>query len=149
MNARITLGATVLAILSLTGCVTQAQIDEQNKQRSAINVSPSQIQATKSESTVVLSKNGHEVMYIRRVYPGTEDMTPQQIAWSKQFGTYEDFQQSVAVEQGKVWVGTVVTLANGECTESTSSIEGVPTVPGEPEVKVVAKLVPCPTAQAN
>lgn len=149
MNARITFGATVLAILSLTGCVTQAQVVEQKTQPLAINVSPAQTQASKAESPVVLSKNGREVMYIKRVYPGSEGMTPQEIAWSKQFGTYEDFQKSVAVEQGKVWVGTVVTLANGECTESTSSIVGAPKVPGEPEVKVVAKLVPCPTAQAN
>ena len=149
MNARITLGATVLAILSLTGCVTQAQIDEQKKQPSAINVSPAQIQATKAESPVVLSKNGREVMYIKRVYPGSEGMTPQEIAWSKQFGTYEDFQKSSAVEQGTVWVGTVVTLADGKCTESTSSVAEIPKVPGEPKMKIVNKLIPCPAAQAN
>ncbi|AGN33473.1 lipoprotein, putative (plasmid) [Pseudomonas fluorescens A506] len=50
MKARITLGATVLAILSLAGCASQAQIDEQNKQLAAINVSLTQIQAVQAES---------------------------------------------------------------------------------------------------
>ncbi|MGF6282294.1 hypothetical protein ABH908_000222 [Pseudomonas frederiksbergensis] len=98
---------------------------------------------------VVLSKNGHEVMYIKRTYPGSEGMTPQQIEWSKAFGTYEDLQKSIAVEQGHVWVGAVVTLAEGKCTESTSSIAEIPRVPGEPKMKVVNKIIPCPTAQSN
>lgn len=50
MKTRITLGAAVLAILSLTGCASQAQIDEQNKQLAAINVSLTQIQAVQAES---------------------------------------------------------------------------------------------------
>lgn len=50
MKTRITLGAAALAILSLTGCASQAQIDEQNKQLAAINVSLTQIQAVQAES---------------------------------------------------------------------------------------------------
>lgn len=50
MKTRITLGAAVLAILSLTGCASQSQIDEQNKQLAAINVSLAQIQAVQAES---------------------------------------------------------------------------------------------------
>ncbi|MDF4211127.1 hypothetical protein P2W50_31235 [Pseudomonas protegens] len=50
MKPRITLGAAALAILSLTGCASQAQIDEQNKQLAAINVSLAQIQAVQAES---------------------------------------------------------------------------------------------------
>ncbi len=50
MKTRITLGAAALAILSLTGCASQAQIDEQNKQLAAINVSLAQIQAVQAES---------------------------------------------------------------------------------------------------
>jgi len=50
MKTRITLGAAALAILSLTGCASQAQIDEQNKQLAAINASLTQIQAVQAES---------------------------------------------------------------------------------------------------
>lgn len=50
MKTRITLGAVALAILSLTGCASHAQIDEQNKQLAAINVSLTQIQAVQAES---------------------------------------------------------------------------------------------------
>ncbi|WP_456017491.1 hypothetical protein [Pseudomonas fluorescens] len=49
MKTRITLGAAALAILSLTGCASQAQIDEQNKQLAAINVTLTQIQATQAQ----------------------------------------------------------------------------------------------------
>ena len=49
MKTRITLGAAALVILSLTGCASQAQIDEQNKQLAAINVSLTQIQAVQAE----------------------------------------------------------------------------------------------------
>lgn len=38
MKARITLASSVLALLSLTGCASQSQIEEQNKQLTAINV---------------------------------------------------------------------------------------------------------------
>ncbi|MCS3472637.1 murein lipoprotein [Pseudomonas sp. JUb42] len=50
MKTRITLCAAALVILSLTGCASQAQIDEQNKQLAAINVSLTQIQAVQAES---------------------------------------------------------------------------------------------------
>jgi murein lipoprotein len=50
MKTPITLGAAALVILSLTGCASQAQIDEQNKQLVAINVSLTQIQAVQAES---------------------------------------------------------------------------------------------------
>lgn len=50
MKTRVTLSAAALAILSLTGCASQAQIDEQNKQLAAINVSLTQIQAVQAES---------------------------------------------------------------------------------------------------
>jgi hypothetical protein len=98
---------------------------------------------------VVLSKTGHDVIYIKRTAPGTEGMTPEQIGWSKKFDTYQDVQKSVSVNQGSVWVGTVVTLADGKCTESTSSIAEIPKVPGKPKLNVVDKVIPCPAAQAN
>lgn len=50
MKALITLGAAVSAVLSLTGCASQAQIDEQNKQLAAINVTLTQIQVVQAES---------------------------------------------------------------------------------------------------
>jgi murein lipoprotein len=50
LKTRMTLAATALALLSLTGCATQAQLDEQNKQLAAINVSLTQIQAAQAES---------------------------------------------------------------------------------------------------
>jgi murein lipoprotein len=50
MKARITLCAAALAVLSLTGCASQAQIDEQNKQLAAINASLTQIQLVQAES---------------------------------------------------------------------------------------------------
>lgn len=50
MKARITLASSVLALLSLTGCASQSQIEEQNKQLTAINVTLMQIQATQAES---------------------------------------------------------------------------------------------------
>lgn len=50
MKARITLGAVALAVLSLTGCASQAQIEDQNKQLAAINASLTQIQAVQAES---------------------------------------------------------------------------------------------------
>lgn len=50
LKARMTLAATALALLSLTGCASQAQIDEQNKQLAAINVSLTQIRAAQAES---------------------------------------------------------------------------------------------------
>ncbi|MEE5177149.1 hypothetical protein V2K54_25900 [Pseudomonas alliivorans] len=49
MKTRITLGAAALGILSLTGCASQSQIDEQNKQLAAINVTLTQIQATQAQ----------------------------------------------------------------------------------------------------
>jgi len=50
MKARITLGAIALATISLTGCASQAQVDEQAKQLAAINVTLTQIQAGQAES---------------------------------------------------------------------------------------------------
>lgn len=50
MKARITLAASALALLSLTGCASQSQIEEQNKQLTAINVTLTQIHATQVES---------------------------------------------------------------------------------------------------
>lgn len=50
MKARITFAASALALLSLTGCASQSQIEEQNKQLAAINVTLTQIQATQAES---------------------------------------------------------------------------------------------------
>lgn len=50
MKSHIALGAAAMVILSLTGCASQAQIDEQNKQLAAINVSLIQIQAVQAES---------------------------------------------------------------------------------------------------
>lgn len=50
MKARITLAASALALLSLTGCASQSQIEEQNKQLAAINVTLTQLQVTQAES---------------------------------------------------------------------------------------------------
>jgi murein lipoprotein len=50
MKARITLAASGLALLSLTGCASPAQIDEQNKQLAAINVSLMKIQENQLKS---------------------------------------------------------------------------------------------------
>ena len=50
LKARITLAASALALLSLTGCASQAQIDEQSKQLAAINVSLTQIKAAQAEA---------------------------------------------------------------------------------------------------
>lgn len=50
LKARMTLAASALALLSLTGCASQAQIDEQNKQLAAINVSLTQIRVAQAES---------------------------------------------------------------------------------------------------
>jgi murein lipoprotein len=50
MKARITFAASALALLSLTGCASQSQIEEQNKQLAAINVTLTQIQAAQAES---------------------------------------------------------------------------------------------------
>ncbi|MBM5458707.1 hypothetical protein H8F21_14155 [Pseudomonas sp. P66] len=97
----------------------------------------------------VLSKTGHDVLYIKHIAPGSEGMSPEQIGLAKKFGTYQDVQNSVSIDQGRVWVGTVVTMANGICTESTSSIAGVPKGPGEPKLNVVDRIVPCPATQVN
>ncbi|KQW19907.1 MULTISPECIES: hypothetical protein [Pseudomonas] len=147
---------TVAFVVLMTGCASSPKQDLANlpppkdsheaAQRIQIEA---QVTPQGEASPVVLSKNGHEVMYIKRTYPGSEGMTPQQIELSKQFGTYDDLQESVAVDQGSVWVGTVVTLADGKCTESTSSIAEIPKVPGEPKMNVVNKLIPCPAVQAN
>jgi outer membrane murein-binding lipoprotein Lpp len=45
MKTPITLGAAMLVILTLTGCATQAQIEEQNKQLADISVSLNKLQA--------------------------------------------------------------------------------------------------------
>jgi murein lipoprotein len=50
MKTRITLAASVLALLSLTGCASQSQIEEQNKQLAAINVTLAKIQANQAEA---------------------------------------------------------------------------------------------------
>lgn len=50
MKTRLTLAVAAMAALSLTGCATQAQLDEQNKQLAAINVSLTQIQAAQAEA---------------------------------------------------------------------------------------------------
>ncbi|QQQ50133.1 MULTISPECIES: hypothetical protein [Pseudomonas syringae group] len=50
MKARTTLAASALALLSLTGCASQSQIEEQNNQLSAINVALTKIQANQAES---------------------------------------------------------------------------------------------------
>lgn len=102
--------------------------------------------ATQTEaSPIVLSKNGYDVMYVKRTYPGSEGMTTEQIGWSKAFGTYEDLHKSVAVDQGRVWVGSIITKENGKCTESTSSIVRPYKGPGEPKMNVAHMIVPCPS----
>lgn len=147
MKVRTIFASAALVILSLAGCKSTPTPEQDLAHLPPSSKAQTALQS--EASPVVLSKNGHEVMYIKRTYPGSEGMTPQQIEWSKAFGTYEDLQKSVAVDQGKVWVGTVVTLADGKCTETTSSIAEIPKVPGEPKMKVVSKLIPCPAAQVN
>jgi hypothetical protein len=147
MKVRTIFASAALVILSLAGCKS-SPTPEQDLEYLPPS-SKAQTVPQSEASPVVLSKNGHEVMYIKCTYPGSEGMTSQQIEWSKAFGTYEDLQKSVALDQGKVWVGTVVTLADSKCTETTSSIAEIPKVPGEPKMKVVSKLIPCPAAQVN
>lgn len=50
LKTRLILAASVLALLSLSGCASRAQIDEQNKQLTAINISLTQIHAAQMES---------------------------------------------------------------------------------------------------
>lgn len=50
LKTRITLAASALALLSLTGCASQAQIEAQNKQLVSINNTLIQIQAAQAES---------------------------------------------------------------------------------------------------
>ncbi len=50
MKARIILAASTMALLSLTGCASQAQIDEQNKQLASMNNSLVQIQENQLKS---------------------------------------------------------------------------------------------------
>ncbi|MHC8403514.1 hypothetical protein ACYZTX_29845 [Pseudomonas sp. MDT1-17] len=50
MKVRITLVASALALLSLTGCASQAQIDEQNKQLATMTLVLTQIQANQLKS---------------------------------------------------------------------------------------------------
>lgn len=50
MKTRITLAAAVLAVLSLSGCATQAQIEQQTAQLAAINVTLTQIQENQLKS---------------------------------------------------------------------------------------------------
>nr|WP_228857572.1 hypothetical protein [Pseudomonas syringae] len=44
------LALSVLTLLSLTGCASQSQIEEQNRQLASINVALTQIQANQAES---------------------------------------------------------------------------------------------------
>lgn len=44
------LALSALALLSLTGCASQSQIEEQNRQLASINVALTQIQANQAES---------------------------------------------------------------------------------------------------
>lgn len=102
-------------------------------------------QAKEDEDTpIVLSKNGHDVMYIKRIYPGVESMTQEQIGWSKKFGTYDDVASSNAIEQASVWVGTKTIKTGNKCVEVTSSISEIPKGPGDPKMSVTEKEVPCP-----
>lgn len=50
MKSHITLAATALALLSLSGCASQSQIDEQNKQLANLNLSLQQIQQNQLKS---------------------------------------------------------------------------------------------------
>lgn len=47
---KVTIAASILALLSLAGCASQAQIDEQNKQLAAINVALIKIQENQLKS---------------------------------------------------------------------------------------------------
>jgi murein lipoprotein len=51
-----TITASVLALLSLAGCASQSQLDEQNKQIAALTVAVTQIQANQLES-IALQKS--------------------------------------------------------------------------------------------
>lgn len=50
MKNHITLAATVLVLLSLAGCASQSQIDEQNQQLANLNISLQQIQQNQLKS---------------------------------------------------------------------------------------------------
>ncbi|EPG9766656.1 hypothetical protein M0K88_004923 [Escherichia coli] len=60
MNARVTMGAVMLAIFSLTGCATKAQIEEQNKQLADIIVSLTKLQA--AQPAVEVSHPGKQAI---------------------------------------------------------------------------------------
>lgn len=96
------------------------------------------------DKSVVLSKKGHDVMYIKRIYSGVESMPQEQIGWSKAFGTYDDVASSNAIEQASVWVGTKTIKTGSKCVETTSSISEIPKGPGEPKMSITEKEVPCP-----
>jgi hypothetical protein len=101
-----------------------------------------------------ISRNGHDVMYISDVHPGTEGLSPDVAQMARQFGTYDSLSNSVVVDQAKVFVGTIVTKENGVCTETTHAIERMDerkvkigshtSTPGTPVMKMTPKVVPCP-----
>lgn len=103
---------------------------------------------------VVVSKKGHDVMYISDVHPGNVGLLPEAEQMAKQFGTYDQLANSISVEQASVWVGTIITKDADACTESTHEIERMvekevktgKTVSrvGKPVMKITNKPIACP-----
>lgn len=104
---------------------------------------------------VVVSKQGHDVLYISDVHPGDVGLLPEAEQMAKQFGTYDQLANSISIEQSSVWVGTIITKdADDTCTESTHEIERViekevktgKTVSrvGKPVMKITDKKIVCP-----
>lgn len=103
---------------------------------------------------VVVSKKGHEVMYISDVHPGTVGLLPEAEQMAKQFGTYDQLANSISIDQASVWVGTIITKEADTCTESKHEIERMvekevkigQTVSraGKPVMKVTDKPIACP-----
>lgn len=104
---------------------------------------------TANAEPTILSKTGHDVIYIKNAEPGAEEMTSDQVEWAKTYGTYQSAMESASITQGGAWVGTVVSMEDGKCTETTTSIAEIPRVPGEPKMQVERKPAPCPSNQAN
>jgi hypothetical protein len=102
----------------------------------------------------VVSKKGHKVMYISDVHPGNEDLLPEVEQMAKQFGTYDQLADSISINQGFVWVGTIITKDADACTESTHEIERViekevktgkiVSRVGKPVMKITNKPIVCP-----
>lgn len=91
----------------------------------------------------IISKIGSEQTYVKRIKPATEGMSPENIDTAKRFGTYKDLKSGGSPELSSVWVGTVVSKENGQCTETTTVYDKTTAPVGEPKLIIDHKLVNC------